>query len=181
MRAWTVLVLLVFLSSGCVDTEERDSLMDEEPVNAMDDATKEKFNQLKEEFERTGEIPDYLLQITITPNPESTFAPQITVVEPPIDYDFTLITQHEEGSTIDANVLVPRNTTSSQVQELLEYFRDVKYKDYINVTLMVYNDRSNTSIPASQFTPDDHNFTGQLNKYSRAKSGPLKDGQIILN
>ncbi len=169
MRAWTVLVLLVFLSSGCIDTEKRDSI-DEEPVNAMDDETKEQFKQLKEEFERTGEIPDYLLQITITPTPEHTLAPQATVAEPPIGYDFALITKHEEGSTIDANVLVPKDTTSSQVQELLEYFRDVKYKDYINVTLIVHNDMSNASIPASQFNPDDHNFTGQL-----------KDGQIILN
>ncbi len=170
MKAWTVLVLLVFLSSGCIDTEKRDSTIDEEPVNAMDDETKEQFKQLKEEFERTGEIPDYLLQITVTPAPESTLAPQIMAVEPPIGYDFALITNHEEGSTIDANVLVPWNTTSSQVQELLEYFRDVKYTDYINVTLIVYNDMSNTSLPASQFNPDDHNSTGQL-----------KDGQIILN
>ncbi len=50
MNAWTVLVLLVFLSSGCVDTEERDSI-NEELVNATDDETKEQFKQLKEEFE----------------------------------------------------------------------------------------------------------------------------------
>lgn len=116
-------------------------------------------------------------------NTPSTTSPtlQTKEIEPPVSYIFSLVTKHEKGSTIDVNVFVSKDTTQSQVQELLEYFRDVKYKDYTSVTILVYNNGTSAETPPSKFNPDDPYFLGQLNKYSRTNSGPLKDGQIILN
>jgi hypothetical protein len=114
-------------------------------------------------------------------SPTST-TPQPSTTQPataPIDYSIVLVAQHDAGSTIDANILVQKDATKEEVQRLLSYFKDVEFKEYISVTIIVYNDMTSAQTPTSEFNPKDPNLVGQLNKYSRAK-GELKEGKIII-
>ena len=69
-KIFLILLLLSFFSAGCLSTQEKDSTattIDEEPENAMDEDTKEEFDQLMEEFKRTGKMPEVLTDKSLAP------------------------------------------------------------------------------------------------------------------
>jgi hypothetical protein len=68
-KIFLILLLFSLFSTGCTSTQEKDSgqpIIKEEPENAMDEGTKEEFDQLMEEFKRTGKMPEELSEISLT-------------------------------------------------------------------------------------------------------------------
>jgi hypothetical protein len=68
-KIFLIILLLSFLSAGCTSTQEIDSdppIIKEEPENAMDEDTREEFDQLMEEFKRTGKMPEELSEMSLT-------------------------------------------------------------------------------------------------------------------
>ena len=96
-----------------------------------------------------------------------------------IDYSVERVEQHDNGISIDANILIQSNVTKDEVRKLLEYFKDTEFRDYTAITIIVYNNKTSAYTPSSKFNPNDPYLVGQLNKYSRMK-GELKEGVITI-
>ena len=88
MRAVEIsLILLIFFSPGCIYVEDGKVAVDlnqfikEDDSNTAteEDSQKERFDQLKEEYEKTGEVPE---ELTESEPPTTTQAPRTT--KPPV-------------------------------------------------------------------------------------------------
>ena len=69
-----VTLIILFLSTGCIggSGDDAESATHEPPENAMDEETKQEFDQLMEEYQRTGKIPDKLSEMSSVPEEEPT-------------------------------------------------------------------------------------------------------------
>jgi hypothetical protein len=85
-----VMLILCFLITGCLggSGDDKETAPHETPENAMDEETKQEFDQLMEEYQKTGKIPDKLSEISSAP-PESNETSAPTGQEQPADDNST--------------------------------------------------------------------------------------------